>query len=135
MMRLSGGTCSPGEGCRDRSPSPLTPTSLSGLFVAEWGADVLVGVVISIGSPGDGADIWIVGGAIGTVLAPIGSSGPSAKWVLGALSVAVAICPTGIAIGVSKSGSERRKGGQGKKTSTRDPQDGAPAPARKPSTR
>lgn len=31
--------------------------SASGLFVAEAGADGLVGVVSSIGSPGDGADI------------------------------------------------------------------------------
>lgn len=80
-------------GCCGLSPRPLTLTSLSGLLVAEAGADELVGVVMSMGSPGDGADIWIVGVMMGTVLAPIESSGPSAKWFLGALSVAVAICP------------------------------------------
>jgi hypothetical protein len=47
--------------------------SLSGLLVAECGADELVGVVMSIGSPGDGPDIWMVGVRIGTVLAPIDS--------------------------------------------------------------
>ena len=74
----------------DRSARPLA--SLSGLLVAEAGADELVGVVISIGSPGDGADIWMVGVRIGTVLAPIDSSGRSmTSRFLGALSVIVAI--------------------------------------------
>lgn len=31
--------------------------SLSGLLFADWGAEALVGVDMSIGSPGDGADI------------------------------------------------------------------------------
>jgi len=65
--------------------------SPSGLFVAEAGADEFVGVVMSMGSPGDGADIWMVGVRIGTVLAPIDSSGRSIKRFLGALSVIVAI--------------------------------------------
>lgn len=69
--------------------------SLSGLLVAEGGAEEFVGVVISMGSPrvGDGADICIVGVMIGTVLATIDSSGVSARCFLGTLSVAVAICP------------------------------------------
>lgn len=51
--------------------------SPSGLLLADWGADELVGVVISMGSPGDGADIWMVGvlmmGMV-TVRVVIGSS-------------------------------------------------------------
>jgi hypothetical protein len=63
-------------------------------LVAEGGADEPVGVVISMGSPGDGVDIWMVGGAmIGIVLTPIEDSDPSAIWFLGALSVTAAICP------------------------------------------
>jgi hypothetical protein len=57
MMMLSGCVWSPGEGCSDLSFMPLMLTSLSGLLVAEAGAEELVGVVISMGSPGDGADI------------------------------------------------------------------------------
>jgi hypothetical protein len=102
MMMLSGSCCD--IGC-PRSFSPLTLTSLSGLFVADAGADEVVGVVISIGSPGDGADIWIVGAIIGTVLAPIDSSDPSPRWCLGALSVWVAICPAHL---VQKTVSTRR---------------------------
>lgn len=74
----------------DRSLLPLV--SLSGLLVAEAGAEELVGVVMSMGSPGDGADIFMVGVRIGTVLAPIGSSERSSIWFRGALSVIVAIC-------------------------------------------
>lgn len=73
----------------DRSLMPFA--SLSGLLVAEAGAEELVGVVISMGSPGDGADIWMVGVRMGTVLAPIDSSGRSMIRFLGALSVIVAI--------------------------------------------
>jgi hypothetical protein len=62
-------------------------------LVAEAAAFELVGLVISIGSPGDGVGIWIVGASIGIVLAPIEGSDPSAFWFLGALSVAVAISP------------------------------------------
>jgi hypothetical protein len=61
----------------ERSLMPLA--SLSGLFVAEAGAEEFVGVVISMGSPGDGADIWMVGVRIGTVLAPIDSPGRSIR--------------------------------------------------------
>jgi hypothetical protein len=61
-------------------------------LVAEAGADEFVGVVMSMGSPGDGADIWMVGVRIGTVLAPIDSSGRSiSRFLVGALSVIVAI--------------------------------------------
>jgi len=73
--------------------SSLEPfPSLSGLLVADAGADELVGVVMSMGSPGDGADIWMVGVRMGMVRTVIGSSGPSA--MMGgrcALSVAAAI--------------------------------------------
>lgn len=67
------------------APSP------SSLFTADCGAEELVGVVTSIGSPGDGADVWMVGVRIGTVRAAIGSSGPSGRGFAGALSAAVAI--------------------------------------------
>jgi hypothetical protein len=60
-------------------------------LVADAGADEFVGVVISMGSPGDGVDIWIVGAMMGMVLTPIDDSGPSAGRLLGALSVAAAI--------------------------------------------
>jgi len=66
--------------------------SPSGLLVEEAGAEEFVGVVISMGSPGDGADIWIVGVRIGTVREGIGPSESSARGVLCALSVAVSIC-------------------------------------------
>lgn len=51
-----------------------------GLLLPDWaacGGELLVGVVISIGSPGDGADIWMVGVMMGIVREVIGSSGPS----------------------------------------------------------
>lgn len=116
--------------CCGLSPRPLTLTSLSGLLVAEAGADELVGVVMSIGSPGDGADIWIVGVMMGTVLAPIGSSGPSAKWFLGALSVAAAICP----MGEEQLSARGDPGGHKEKKSPRDPPEmEQPAHARIPS--
>lgn len=53
--------------------------SRSGLLLAECasGGELFVGVAISIGSPGEGADIWMVGVMIGIVLVVIGSSGPS----------------------------------------------------------
>lgn len=67
-----------------------------GVFVPATGAEGVVGVVTSIGSPGDGADIFMVGVRIGTVLAPIGSSGCCSCSKIcfrdGALSVIVAIC-------------------------------------------
>jgi low affinity Fe/Cu permease len=70
-------------------------TSASGLLLAVMVALVFVGVVISIGSPGDGADIWMVGVVIGTIRMPIDSDGPSMarrdRW---GLAVAVAICAT-----------------------------------------
>lgn len=71
-------------GCRRSFDSllalpPLAFTSLSGLLVADWGAEEFVGVVMSMGSPGEGADIWMVGAMIGIVLAPIESSDPSSK--------------------------------------------------------
>jgi hypothetical protein len=81
-------------GCsRSLVAAPLTLTSRSGLLVAEAGADEPVGVVISMGSPGDGVDIWMVGAMIGIVLTPIEESEASVEWILGALSVAAAICP------------------------------------------
>jgi hypothetical protein len=71
----------------------LPLASVSGLLVTEAGAEGFVGVVTSMGSPGDGADIFMMGvSRIGTVLAPIGSSGRSSIWFRGAaLSVIVAI--------------------------------------------
>lgn len=73
-----------------KSLPPLV--SSVGLLAAEAGADELVGVAMSMGSPGDGADIWMVGVRIGTVRALIGSSEVSARGVLWGLSMAVAIC-------------------------------------------
>lgn len=68
-------------------------TSRSGLLVAEAGAEEPVGVVMSMGSPGDGVDICMVGVVImGMVLTPIEESEGSAAGILGALAVAVAIC-------------------------------------------
>ena len=72
---------------------PLTLISISGLLVADCGAEELVGEVISIGSPGEGAEVSMMG----TVLAPfIGSSGiavsgRSAGRVCGTGSVLAAI--------------------------------------------
>ena len=97
MMMLSSGDMSlrPAVGCDRSCRMPLV--SLSGLLVAEAGAEELVGVVISIGSLGEGADVLMVGVSMGTVLAPIESSGRSrARCVLCALSVTVAICPVAI---------------------------------------
>ena len=55
----------------------MSLTSRSGLLVAEGGADEPVGVVMSMGSPGDGVDIWMVGAIMGIVLTPIEDSEPS----------------------------------------------------------
>lgn len=73
---------------------PLPLASGLGLLAAEAGAEDLVGVVTSMGSPGDdGADIFMIGGSrIGTVLAPIRSSGRSSLWFRGGLLVIVASC-------------------------------------------
>jgi hypothetical protein len=72
-----------------------SPTSSSELLVADGGADELVGVVTSIGSPGEGADIWIVGGVRnGIVRLLTGSSKPADMVSRSALSVAAAICTT-----------------------------------------
>lgn len=94
-MLFSGGGCSccGVGGCRRSTVPPLTLTSRSGLLVAEAGADEPVGVVMSMGSPGDGVDIWIVGAMMGIVLTPIDECVPSAGKFLGTLSVAAAICP------------------------------------------
>lgn len=74
---------------------PFTPfASRSGLLLADRGADdELVVVATSMGSPGEGADICIVGVMIGTVLAPMPSSRPSGAWLLGRLSATAAIRP------------------------------------------
>lgn len=82
-------------------PLPLTVLPLpapSGLLEPDersFGAVVLVGVVISIGSPGDGADIWIVGVSMGTVRAAARDASVSIGFVtsrlLCELSVTVAI--------------------------------------------
>lgn len=70
-------------------------TSVSGLLLPFILTVAEVGVLISMGSPGDGADIWIVGVGIGTIRTPIASSGIFvAKRDLCGLSVAVAICAT-----------------------------------------
>jgi hypothetical protein len=53
----------------------LSLPSRSGLLVAEAGADEPVGVVMSMGSPGEGVDIWMVGVMMGIVLTPIEDSG------------------------------------------------------------
>jgi hypothetical protein len=55
----------------------LSLPSRSGLLVAEAGADEPVGVVMSMGSPGEGVDIWMVGVMMGIVLTPIEDSGAS----------------------------------------------------------
>jgi hypothetical protein len=57
--------------------APLSLPSRSGLLVAEAGADEPVGVVMSMGSPGEGVDIWMVGAMMGIVLTPIEDSGAS----------------------------------------------------------
>lgn len=95
FVLLPSGEGSLGKGDFDRifeSPKSfgLAP-SPSSLFTADCGAEELVGVVTSIGSPGEGADVWMVGVRIGTVRAVIVSSGPSGRGFTGALSVAVAI--------------------------------------------
>ncbi len=95
MMRLSLEECSLWRPPCSRS-APLPLVSLSGLLVAEARAEELVGVVIAIGSPGEGAEVLIVGVRIGTVLAPISSGLSTARCVIGALSVTVAICPVEI---------------------------------------
>jgi hypothetical protein len=95
-MLFSGDGCSccGVGGCRRSTVPPLTLRSRSGLLVAEAGADEPVGVVMSMGSPGDGVDIWMVGAAMmGIVLTPIDECVPSAGKFLGTLSVAAAICP------------------------------------------
>lgn len=67
-------------------------TSASGLLLPFIVGVVEVGVVISMGSLGDGADICIVGVGIGTIRTPIASSGMFvARRDLCGLSVAVAI--------------------------------------------
>ncbi len=77
-MLLSGDCCSccGVGGCR-RSTGPPLGWSRSGLLVAEAGADEPVGVVMSMGSPGDGVDIWMVGAIMGMVLTPIEEWNPS----------------------------------------------------------
>lgn len=92
-IMLSGWSICGTGGCKRSLGPPLRLTSWSGLLVAEAGADEFVGVVISMGSPGDGVDIWIVGAMIGMVLRPIDDSDLSTDRFLGALSVAAAICP------------------------------------------
>ena len=89
--------------------------SASGLLLDPEGVIAFVGVVISIGSPGDGADIWIVGVGIGTIRVLIGSPGPSvARSVLCGLSVAVAIFAVAKAVWKlafpTRRGQDRRRG-------------------------
>jgi len=80
MMMLSAEAWSVDGGCSDRSLAPLVVlASLSGLLVAEAGADELVGVVMSMGSVGEGADMWMVGVMMGTVLRPMGSGQTSGR--------------------------------------------------------
>lgn len=81
---LSGGETEP----RVPEPEPLAATaefpleapfaSWSGVMPSErgggGGGELFVGVVISIGSPGEGADVWMVGVMIGIVREAIGSS-------------------------------------------------------------
>ncbi len=81
-MLLSGDCCSCcGTGACRRSPGapPFVFASRSGLLVAEAGADEPVGVVMSMGSPGDGVDIWIAGAMMGIVLTPIDECNPSTE--------------------------------------------------------
>jgi len=47
------------------------------LFANAW-ADELVRVGISVGSPGGGPDIWVVGVKIGVIRVDLVSTGPSA---------------------------------------------------------
>ena len=79
------------------SEAPLTSLSLSGLLVAEAGAEEFVGVIISMGSGSFGPDIWMVGVRMGTVRGAIGSSltSPSPRCVLCGLSITCAICAWG----------------------------------------
>lgn len=93
VLSWDGCSCCGVGGCSRSLVVPLILTSRSGLLVAEAGADEPVGVVMSMGSPGDGVDIWMVGAIIGMVLTPIDDSEGSVEWILGALSVAAAICP------------------------------------------
>ncbi len=85
-------------------------SSPSGLLLADGGAEELVGVVTSIGSPGEGADILMVGVIMGMVRAVIGTSGPFARrGVRCALSVAAAIRT---AIGSGQFASRASRAGQ-----------------------
>jgi hypothetical protein len=79
-----------GEEFFDRSLFPFT--SASGLLLEAIGVFAFVGVVISIGSPGEGAEVLIVGVGIGMIRVLIGSSGPSeGRGFRCGLSIAVAI--------------------------------------------
>lgn len=101
----------------DRAGVPLMSRSLSlsGLLVAEAGADELVGVVMSMGSL-SGADIWMVGVRIGTVRGAIGSSlpCPSPSSDLCGLSITCAICALeGRAVSIwSRTAGGEREGGR-----------------------
>lgn len=79
------------------SETPFISLSLSGLLVAEAGAEELVGVIMSMGSVSFGPDIWMVGVRMGTVRGAIGSSlpSPSPRCVLCGLSITCAICAWG----------------------------------------
>lgn len=109
VLSWDGCSCCGVGGCSRSLVVPLILTSRSGLLVAEAGADEPVGVVISMGSPGDGVDIWMVGAMMGMVLTPIDESDGSVEWILGALSVAAAICPTFDEDSVSNVNSEKEQ--------------------------
>ena len=88
--------------------------SASGLLLEAEGVVAFVGVVISMGSPGDGADIWMVGVGMGTIRVLICSPGPSvARSVLCGLSVAVAIFAVAKAEGRSARQSRRGQDDRG----------------------
>jgi hypothetical protein len=88
MLLLFEELCSP-------CPSSLHWSSDRPLVVSRWVLSVfasLVGDVPSMGSPGEGADMLIVGVVIGTTRAPIESAGASGKCVaIRGLSILVAI--------------------------------------------
>lgn len=95
MLEAEFGFCSPESVAFWRSLESLP--SPSELLLALCGAEELVGVVISMGSPdGEGADIFIVGVGVGAVMigivrAPILSSVLLPGVFCGALSVATSI--------------------------------------------
>lgn len=113
----------PAEPCSPQAAflrSFVSLTSPSELLPMLCGAEELLGVVISIGSPatGDGADVFIIGVGVGGVVimgivrALIPSSGSRPDRLRGTCSVAVAIGSTMVQV-ISMVGNSMLKHGRG----------------------